>query len=235
MTNKAYVANQNSNNVTVITPQPSNNIPLTVSTAPLVRDLAMVANPTFNFTASSAYAPTAPPVQQIYYQVDTWTGPWLRATPAGANASGATPILTKGTHIVYAYATDGQEATSINTERGSSPIPGGISAYHFLVNDVTTGLSSSPNPSVGGQTVIFTASVTSTSVTTTGTVTFSVDGTDVASVALSGLRPNQGAQNKVADQASRSAVQEKVGVPRLELGTSWSQTMRANQLRYTPS
>jgi hypothetical protein len=25
-----------------------------------------------------------------------------------------------------------------------------------------------------------------------------------------------------------------VGVPRLELGTSWSQTTRANQLRYTP-
>jgi hypothetical protein len=36
-------------------------------------------------------------------------------------------------HIVYAFATDGLEATSINTGFGSSPIPGGIAAYLFVV------------------------------------------------------------------------------------------------------
>jgi hypothetical protein len=36
-------------------------------------------------------------------------------------------------HILYAYATDGQEATSTNTGVQSSPLIGNIKAYEFLV------------------------------------------------------------------------------------------------------
>ncbi|MDH4209290.1 MAG: hypothetical protein OEV76_10480, partial [Anaerolineae bacterium] len=74
-----------------------------------------------------------PPVRQIYYQVDTWTGPWLRASPAGGSGSGQTPTLLPGTHLLFAFAADGQDATSINTGLGSSPVIGQISAYHFLM------------------------------------------------------------------------------------------------------
>jgi hypothetical protein len=38
-----------------------------------------------------------------------------------------------GTPILYAFAVDGQEATSVNTGAGSSPIIGNITAYLFLV------------------------------------------------------------------------------------------------------
>ena len=42
------------------------------------------------------------------------------------------PGMTPGLHIVYAFAVDGQDATSINTGQGSSPNPGQITAYQFL-------------------------------------------------------------------------------------------------------
>ena len=74
-------------------------------------------------------------MRQIYYQADTWTGPWLRAAPQGSSGGGTTPALTKGIHILYAFAVDGMEATSINTGEGSSPIPGQMSAYLFLVGE----------------------------------------------------------------------------------------------------
>lgn len=91
--------------------------------------------PAFTFTATSGYAPTAPPVRQIYYQAHTWTGQWQRATPQGSSGGGTTPALTKGIHILYAFAVDGMEATSINTGGDSSPIPGQMSAYLFLVGE----------------------------------------------------------------------------------------------------
>jgi hypothetical protein len=42
--------------------------------------------------------------------------------------------LLPGTHLLFAFAVDGQEATSINTGASSSPLIGQISAYHFLMN-----------------------------------------------------------------------------------------------------
>jgi uncharacterized repeat protein (TIGR01451 family) len=51
--------------------------------------------------------------------------------------------------------------------------------------NTATALSSSPNPSTFGQAVTFTATVTSSVGTPTGTVTFTIDGVVVATVALS--------------------------------------------------
>ena len=90
-------------------------------------------SPIFNLTANSSYSPITPPVQQIYFQVDTWTGQWLPANPAAAAGSVQSPPFQPGRHIVYAFAVDGQDATSINTGFGGSPNPGQIAAYHFLV------------------------------------------------------------------------------------------------------
>jgi hypothetical protein len=46
--------------------------------------------------------------------------------------------LLPGTHPLFALAVDGQEATSINTGQGSSPVIGQVSAYHFLMNGPPT-------------------------------------------------------------------------------------------------
>jgi len=89
--------------------------------------------PTFSLSATSTFSPTTPSIRQIYYQVDTCTEPWLKASPSGATGSGQTPALWPGTHLLFALAVDGQEATSINTGQGSSPVIGQVSAYHFLV------------------------------------------------------------------------------------------------------
>ena len=49
--------------------------------------------------------------------------------------------LSSGVHILYAYATDGQDATSIQAGGGaseqSSPLIGNITAYVFLVTPLT--------------------------------------------------------------------------------------------------
>jgi len=46
--------------------------------------------------------------------------------------------LLPGTHLLFAFAVDGQEATSINTGQGSSPVIGQVSAYHFPMNGTPT-------------------------------------------------------------------------------------------------
>jgi hypothetical protein len=131
VTNKIYVANVYSDNVTVIDEQVEQAIPLTVAITALPNGVTTSATPTFTFTATSTFTPTAPPVTNIYYQVDTWQGVWLRATPAGATGTGATLTLLAGTHILYAFAVDGGEATSINSGFQSSPLIGTITAYPF--------------------------------------------------------------------------------------------------------
>jgi YVTN family beta-propeller protein len=133
VTNQVYVARSSSDSMMVITPNLIQSSPLTTAIAPLPNDTTMAGVTFFRFTANSTHTPTAPPVQQIYYQVDTQSGPWMRATPGGANAGGDTPPLSPGVHLLFAYATDGQEATSINTGTGGSPIPGQVRAYLFLV------------------------------------------------------------------------------------------------------
>lgn len=134
VTNKVYVCNLNTDQVTVITPARQEVIPLTTEITPLAGDVTVLPRPTFSFDASSTFDPITPPVRHIYYQVDTWTGPWLTASLAGAAGSGQTPALLPGTHLLFALAVDGQEATFINTGQGSSPVIGEISGYHFLMN-----------------------------------------------------------------------------------------------------
>jgi uncharacterized repeat protein (TIGR01451 family) len=91
--------------------------------------------------------------------VDTWTGEWLKAAPAGdLTWSGTTPALLAGVHILYAFAADGQEATSINTGTGSSPIAGGIAAYLFVVSSgphLALTHSIMPTAAVPGETITY--------------------------------------------------------------------------------
>ena len=134
VTNKIYVANDVSNDVTVITEQQEQSIPLQAAITPLANDQTASLMPSFSFTATSTFSPFAPPPQGLFFQVDTWQGPWLAATnDGGGNFSGTLPMLQQGFHILYAYATDGQEATSVNTGFQSSPLISNITAYGFTV------------------------------------------------------------------------------------------------------
>jgi hypothetical protein len=90
--------------------------------------------------------------------LDTWTGPWQRALPTGVPGrwQGQVAHPFPGTPILYAFAVDGQEATSVNTGQGSSPVIGSITAYLFQVQPGTTHISitgHTPEPSYVGQPV----------------------------------------------------------------------------------
>ena len=139
----------------MITPAPTNAIPLNTTVAPLAGNSTNNPTPTFTLTATSTYTPTAPQPRNIYFQTDTTNGMWTRATNTGSTAAtltatATTAALQPGIHILYFYAADGSDATSINpsltdgNNNGngksfdrftpeSSSIIGGINAYSFLV------------------------------------------------------------------------------------------------------
>ena len=161
LTNKIYVPNNGSANVTVITPAPSNTIPLNTAVTPFGGNTTSSFAPSFTLTATSTYSPTAPPPQSIYFQIDSTNGTWTRATNTGSTPTTVTatanaPVLKDGLHIIYFFASDGSDATSINPFVGqlrekrpskrsfdpltpeSSPVAGGINAYLFLVKAIPT-------------------------------------------------------------------------------------------------
>jgi YVTN family beta-propeller protein len=191
VTNQIYVANQNSGNVTVITEQQVQPIPLTTTITPLVGNQTANPTPTFTFSASTSFAPTAPPVDALYFQFDTWQGPWTAATSTGGGGfTGTAPTLSLGTHILYAYATDGQDATSTMTtiDGGSSPLIGAISAYLFnVVNQASAPVVSfSANPAAfGNQNVNITSSTLQITLSNQGNANLSL--TNVS--ALGGNNP----------------------------------------------
>jgi len=75
----------------------------------------------------------------LYFAFDTWQGQWSLANVEGFQkvkkvfSGQPTSPLSLGIHTLYAYAADGQDATSINTGLGTSPIDSNIRAYVFLV------------------------------------------------------------------------------------------------------
>jgi hypothetical protein len=101
-------------------------------------------------------------------------------------------------HVIYAYAADAQFAGSIQTGVESSPIPGSIAAYLFIVLPVSTAtnlsLMAGANPSLLSQSLTFTATVTSAAGTPTGNVIFQDlfqnNSTVLGTVALSGGSAN---------------------------------------------
>ena len=155
VTNKIYVANWYSGNVTVIEELEQHASPPATTIMPLPQNRALGSESLFTFEVTSATGVTP---RDIYYQLDTWTGPWQRAVPTGVPGrwQGQVAHPFPGMPILYAFAIDGQEATSVNTGQGSSPIIGGMVAYLFQVQPGTTHISitgHTPEPSYVGQPV----------------------------------------------------------------------------------
>lgn len=157
-----YVSNWTSNNVTAVNEQHVSKIPLQASISPVSGNITGLS-PTLTFSASSSFGPTAPTPDNLVFAVDTWQGPWQTATfESGDTFSGALATLQPGFHILYAYATDGQEATSTEGS-GVESLISNIAAYSFLA------LS---NPvAVPTVTTVAPTSITETSATGGGDVT----------------------------------------------------------------
>src|SRR5207244_6498550 len=79
----------------------------------------------------------------------TWEGAWTRAQLVASQpplSSSATsflfratlPTLSPGLHILYAYATNRQEASSIQTGGQSSPLIGNIAAHLVIALDCSS-------------------------------------------------------------------------------------------------
>ena len=183
LTGTAYVANASSNNLTAIAPELVQAIPILTTITPLINNQTNLLVTNFNFTATNNL--TTAPIDNLLFQVDTWQGPWLAAlNQVGSNFTGSSPTLQPGFHILYAYSTDGEEATSTETGRQSSPLIGNISVYGFLVAAPEAGFSPSTVPF--GQQAVGTLS-------TAQTVTLTNSGSaplNIASIAFSGTNPN---------------------------------------------
>jgi YVTN family beta-propeller protein len=128
VTNKVYNSEGR-----VLTEQQVSAIPLTTTITPLPNNVTANPAPTFTFTTSSTYAPTAPAVGGVYYQFDTWQGPWLQVSGTPPTFTTKVPTLQRGTHILFAYATDAQLG-----DGQSGPIIGQIAAYVFTVTGTNT-------------------------------------------------------------------------------------------------
>ena len=172
VTNTAYVTSPSG--VTLVNGASSDAahaIPLTTA----ISQSTSGASPTFQFTATSTYSPGTFPVQRVYYQVDSLTGPWQLAT-GGGPFTGAAAGLAAGRHVIYAFAADGQDVPL--TGLVSSPIIGAISQLAFEVGtappkvDPAVALSVTPNPATQGQSVTLTATVSGSAGTPTGSVSF---------------------------------------------------------------
>ena len=178
LTGALYVANNGSNDVTIIAGTPATS-PLNTTITPFPNNTTASQTPTLNMTATST---TALPVRRVYYQVDGTSGAWLAAASGGGSSFSATVgPLSQGSHTIHAFATDGTDATSINTGVQSSPLVGEIASYTFTVTGVapttpSVTLTSGTNPSIYGATVSFTATLMPA--TATGSVTFK-DGSTV--------------------------------------------------------
>jgi len=134
VTNVAYAPVVGPGNIAVLSDQGMQPRPLTVAISPLTDNRTTLATPTFSFQASSTLTPHDTTPRNVLFQTDTWQGTWTAATSEGSGKfQGTTPALLAGFHILYAYATDGQQATSTSVGAQSSPLIGSIAAYGFLV------------------------------------------------------------------------------------------------------
>jgi len=133
VTNRIYAGG--GDHFTIVAEQQVQKIPIQVAIHPLVHDRTHSAKPAFSFTAKDTFKPQVTQIDQLLFQVDTWQGSWMAAkNEGGGHFQGkVTQALQKGVHTLYAYATDGQEATSTNTGEQSSPLIGNVKAYVFLV------------------------------------------------------------------------------------------------------
>jgi YVTN family beta-propeller protein len=142
VTGNIYALDSTANAIDVITENAvlPNALQTTINPLPSIGGLppnsTNTTSPAFTFSATNGL--TSAPVTGVYYQVDTQQGQWSAAiTSGGGNFSGAASGITPGFHILYAYATDGEDGAAGNSGAYSAqngPLVGAIASYGFLVS-----------------------------------------------------------------------------------------------------
>ena len=138
-----------SNSIVAVRDHNGPSVPLTAAITPAANNAVTTANPAFAFTAASSFSPTAPAPGALYYQLDTMQGAWTKAASLGGGSfSASLGTLVQGLHVLYAYATDGQDATiSSSVGSGSNPLISNIAGYEFVaVTPVAPTISKSFRP-----------------------------------------------------------------------------------------
>jgi YVTN family beta-propeller protein len=158
--NDAYVVNLGSNSVTVLQGATPALVPFITSMSINAPSSLVTSIPgTATLNAYSNIPPPSPPLQQMYYQSDTWQSTWNND-----HSQPATLASSLGVHVLYAFATDGEEAdasasqpTAFSTFVGHK-MTGTIAAtaYVNILPSTLTARSVSPENSVAGRRVFVT-------------------------------------------------------------------------------
>ena len=155
----------------------AHSIALTTTIDPLPGD-SSTGTGSITLDASNGFSPTALPVRSVYFRMDGLDGAWMAAQGGGPYTASFTG-LAPGSHTLYAFAADGQDAP-LATGPQSVPLLGAVASYTFTVPDPkvdpSVSLASSANPSLSGENVTFMAGVAGSNGTATGSVDF-LDGT----------------------------------------------------------
>ncbi|MEY2507044.1 MAG: hypothetical protein QOH01_1373 [Verrucomicrobiota bacterium] len=157
------------------------------SSAPDVRTFVTGQPVTFTATVTNPAAPGATPTGTVTFQDFTYqdltpiTTTLASNVPIGANgqASMTTSTLAAGNGFLGSHVITASYSGDANFPTASATLVQKVHAFA-----TTTNLTSSPNPSLPGQTVIFTATVTGGSPGPTGMVTFQEGANTLAQVPL---------------------------------------------------
>jgi len=154
----------------------SNSVTEAVAAAPTTATVSATPNPslpgqsvTFTATVAAASPGSGTPTGTVTFVADGSTALCSTVTLSSGNAACSTSSLATGTHSIVASYTPSSGSYSAST----SP------TYSETVAKATptVNLAANPSPSVYGQAVVLTATVSSTSGSPTGTVTFKDGGT----------------------------------------------------------
>jgi hypothetical protein len=104
-------------------------VPLDVEIA--VEPIVPGLDPVVHFSATSGFAPHPLPIRQVFHQVDATDGVWSPTDAPGAESSATLAGLAPGTHTVYAFATDGQDAST--SETATTLVVGPIASLEITV------------------------------------------------------------------------------------------------------
>ena len=196
-------------------------VPLATAITPFAGDSTASTMPAFTFVTTTGA--NWPAVRNVYYQMDSTSGAWQKAALASVNKYSTTSAtLTTGPHTIYAFATDGQDSTSVNTGPGASPLVGAMASYAFTVAtapiNTTTGPGiTSTSPVSGASAVVVTSPIK---------VTFSED-IDPSTLTLPNFSVNNGdvAGTVSYDVPTKTAVFTPTAV--LANGTTYAVTIKS--------
>jgi hypothetical protein len=135
VTGNIYAIALSGNTVTAITENVLTTPPAAIQTTinPLTNNTTYTSAPTFTFSATNTF--DAATVTGVYFQVDSMQGTWTSAVSIGDGYfSGTASNITPGFHMLYAFATEGDDADSSSfTGLLASPLVGPVASYGFLV------------------------------------------------------------------------------------------------------